>query len=465
MVLNFSPIVRNLGSWLNRGRGTTTHSSQVMTTASPTRIPRAEHNISRANISQGALRVLRQLREAGFAAYLVGGGVRDLLLGREPKDFDVATDAHPDQVKQVFGRHCRLIGRRFRLAHVRMGREVIEVATFRGRAESEDMDKRNPAKGMLLQDNVYGSIEEDALRRDFTVNALYYNIADFSVLDFGQGMTDLNNGMLRLLGDPAVRFREDPVRMLRAVRFAAKLGFKIDAETERLMPQQASLLTEVPSARLYDECLKLFHSGQALETFEKLRHYHLFEVLFPDTERCLADEEEHFPITFVSHGLHNTDSRINQDKPVTPAFLFAVLLWEPVRRLAERHLAEQAEGEIPALQQAGGEVVARLVSRVAVPRRFTLVMREIWQLQPRFQMRRGKRPERLLSHPRFRAAYDFLVLRARAGEVEQELADWWTRFQERPGAVPVEPQEQAEQGPAKRRRRRRTKKKSEVSES
>ncbi len=419
-------------------------------------IPRAEHNISRANISQGALRVLRQLREGGYDAYLVGGGVRDLLLGREPKDFDVATNAHPEQVKQVFGRHCRLIGRRFRLAHVRMGREIIEVATFRGRADGPAQQENR--SGMLLQDNVYGTIEEDALRRDFTVNALYYNIADFSVIDFGRGMNDLRSGTLRLLGDPAVRFREDPVRMLRAVRFAAKLGFRIEPETERLIPQHASLLTEVPSARLYDECLKLLHGGQALETFEKLRHHHLFEVLFADTERCLADEEEHFPITFVSHGLSNTDSRINQNKPVTPAFLFAVLLWEPVRRLARIHQDKDGEAEVPALQRAGGEVIARMISRVAVPRRFTLMMREIWQLQPRFFMRRGNRPLRLLSHPRFRAAYDFLLLRAQAGEVEQELAEWWTAFQQNEGAgVQVDPsQSQAE--PRKRRRRRPRKK-------
>ncbi|MEO5343731.1 MAG: polynucleotide adenylyltransferase PcnB [Gammaproteobacteria bacterium SHHR-1] len=440
-----------------------TANRQRTTAIQPTLIPRPEHNISRANISQGALRVLRQLKDAGFAAHLVGGGVRDLLLGREPKDFDVATDAHPDQVKQVFGRHCRLIGRRFRLAHVRMGREIIEVATFRGRADAKP--GADPGNGMLQQDNVYGSIEEDALRRDFTINALYYNIADFSVLDFGQGMVDLRAGTLRLLGDPQQRFQEDPVRMLRAVRFAAKLGFNIDRQMERLIPRHADLLKEVPSARLYDECLKLFHGGQALETFEKLRHYHLFEVLFPDTERCLADEEEHFPITFVSHGLHNTDQRINQDKPVTPAFLFAVLLWEPVRRQARILREQEGEAEIPALQQAGGEMIARLVRRVAVPRRFSLMMREIWQLQPRFDQRQGKRPLRLASHPRFRAAYDFLLLRAQAGEVEQELADWWTQFQQNEGAgVTIDPELSEDTAP-KKRRRRRPRKKPEQSQS
>jgi poly(A) polymerase len=466
MAFNLPPIVspnvrnlimRNLNALLNRGaeKGAVKH--QATTLTQPRVIPRPEHSISRANISQGALRVLRQLKDAGFAAYLVGGGVRDLLLGREPKDFDVATDAHPEQVKQVFGRNCHLIGRRFRLAHVRMGREIVEVATFRGRGDGGTSTV--PAKGGMLQhDNVYGSIEEDALRRDFTVNALYYNIADFSVVDFGQGMADLRVGTLRLLGDPQQRFHEDPVRMLRAARFAAKLGFKVEAQTERLIPQHASLLIGVPSARLYDECLKLFHGGQALETFEKLRHYHLFEVLFPDTERCLASEEGHFPITFVSHGLSNTDNRVNQGLPVTPAFLFAILLWEPVRQLAQELQAD--EGETAALQEAASVMIGRLTRRVAVPRRFTLMMREIWQLQPRFAQRQGKRPLRLASHPRFRAAYDFLLLRAQAGEVEQSLADWWTHFQQNEGAgVPIQPElSEAEDASVKRRRRRPRKK-------
>ncbi len=394
----------------------------------PSIIARPDHNISRANISRSALRVLYQLREAGFDAYLVGGGVRDLLLGREPKDFDVVTNAHPEQVKDVFGRNCHLIGRRFRLAHVRSGRDIVEVATFRAIPNEYAVDQET-GNGMLLRDNVYGTIEEDALRRDFTVNALYYNIADFSVVDYGSGMADLRAGMLRLLGDPEVRFREDPVRMLRAVRFAAKLGFNIDAASERLMPGMASLMQEVPSARLFDECLKLFHGGQAVETFEKLRHYRLFDWLFPETERCLGEEEEHFPITFVIHGLANTDARIQEDKPVTPAFLFAVLLWEPVRRLAEEYVENDGLDEVLALQQAGSEILTRSLERVAIPKRYSLDMREIWQLQPRFEGRSGKRPQRLLTHPRFRAAYDFLVLRARAGEAEQELADWWTRFQ------------------------------------
>jgi poly(A) polymerase len=403
------------------------------------------------------LRVLYQLKDAGYNAYLVGGSVRDLLLGREPKDFDVATNAHPDQVKQVFGRHCHLIGRRFRLAHVRMGREIIEVATFRALLEpAKGEEDRETDHGMILRDNVYGTIEEDALRRDFTVNALYYNIADFSVVDYGRGMEDLDKGLLRLLGEPEVRFREDPVRMLRAVRFSAKLGFTIDPASEQLMPTLAHLLLEVPAARLCDEVIKLFHAGQALETFEKLRHYHLFEQLFPETERCLAQEESGFPITLVNQGLANTDARVQEGKPVTPAFLFAVLLWEPVRQLADRYAQADDVGMIAALQSAGAEVVSRHIERVSIPRRFSMTMREIWQLQPRFESRSGKRPFRLLSHPRFRAAYDFLLLRAKSGEVEMELAEWWTRFQAVNGEEQQSMSQKGSEPKGRRRRRRRS---------
>jgi poly(A) polymerase len=405
-------------------------SAKVIKIVSSTVIARPDHNISRANISENALKVLYRLKNAGYQAYLVGGSVRDLLLGREPKDFDVATDALPEEVRRVF-RNCRLIGRRFRLAHVHFGPEIIEVATFRGVNEDADSDERETHKGMVLRDNVYGSIEEDALRRDFTVNALYYNIEDFSVVDYTGGMEDLKAGVLRLLGDPGVRYREDPVRMLRAVRFAAKLGFKIDPACEAPLLTQGQLLEAVPAARLFDEVLKLFLGGTGLETFEKLRHYDLFSCLFHQTESSLSHEENAFPITLVYQGLKNTDDRVREGKPVTPAFLFAFLLWEPVRELAERLLAQgQAENPLDALQQAGSEVVARQVRRVALPKRFSLPMREIWQLQPRFEQRGGKRPMRLVGHPRFRAAYDFLLLRAHAGEVEQELADWWTQFQE-----------------------------------
>lgn len=380
------------------------------------------------NISENALKVLYRLKKSGYKAYLVGGGVRDLLLGREPKDFDIATDAHPEDVKKVF-RNCRLIGRRFRLAHVHFGREVIEVATFRGMQEPSDDGNHETENGMLLRDNVYGTIEEDALRRDFTVNALYYSIEDFSVIDYADGIADLNSGVLRLLGDPEQRYREDPVRMLRAVRFAAKLGFSINPACEEPIFRLGSLLDDIPSARLFEEVLKLFMHGTALQTFEKLRHYDLFGHLFPGTEECLSHEEHLFPITFVANGLKNTDSRVRQEKPVTPAFLFAVLLWEPVRKLAEQ-IQSTGESPQPAMQQAASEVLADQVQTVSIPKRFSLQMRDIWAMQHRFEFRQGKRPQRLLTHPRFRAGYDFMLLRAESGEADPELAKWWTEFQE-----------------------------------
>ncbi len=359
---------------------------------------------------------------------MVGGGVRDLLLGREPKDFDVATDATPEDVKHVF-RNCRLIGRRFRLAHVHFGREIIEVATFRaGHETTSNHAKLDDKSGMLLRDNVYGTIEEDAMRRDFTVNALYYNIEDFSVVDFADGLKDLQAGVLRLLGDPEQRYREDPVRMLRAARFAAKLGFTINPACEKPLLENGDLLDGVPAARLFDELLKLFLGGSALHSFEKLRHFDLFRHLFPETDECLAHEEQGFPITFVTRGLENTDTRICEEKPVTPAFLFAVLLWEPARLRAQK-LEAKGESKHDAMMEAGSAAISQQVSRVAIPKRFSLQMREIWNMQHRLEQR-GKRALRLLEHPRFRAAYDFLLLRAESGEIDMPLAEWWTLMQE-----------------------------------
>lgn len=416
--------------------------------ANPVVIPRDEHTLSRANISPNALKVLYRLRSAGYEAHLVGGGVRDLLLGREPKDFDIATDASPEQVRDVF-RNSRLIGRRFRLAHVQFGREIIEVATFRAGQDIQQAEQHQTDEGMLLRDNVYGNIEQDALRRDFTVNALYYNISDFSIIDYAGGVEDLNNGVLRLLGDPETRYREDPVRMLRAVRFAAKLGFRVAAETESPIGEFAPLLGEIPAARLFEEVLKLFLGGTAVGSFEKLRQYGLFAQLFPQTDACLAQLDHEFPLTLVLKGLENTDKRIREDKPVTPAFLFAVLLWEPVRqRAAQLEAADTPPYQ--AIQQAAGAVLARQIEQVSLPRRFSTPMQEIWVLQSRFTQTRGKRPLKLMSHPRFRAAYDFLLLRASAGEADPELAAWWTAFQEGNADAPPP----TEPGSAGRRSRR-----------
>ena len=377
--------------------------------------------------------------------------MRDLLLGREPKDFDVATDASPEQVREVF-RNCRLIGRRFRLAHVHFGQEIIEVATFRAGQDGEQSEEHQTDEGRLLRDNVYGNIEQDAMRRDFSVNALYYNIADFSIIDYAGGVEDLQQGVLRLLGDPETRYREDPVRMLRAMRFAAKLGFRLAPDTAAPIGTLGALLADVPPARLFEEVLKLFLGGIAVASFEKLRQYGLFAHLFAETDACLAQLDHEFPLTLVLNGLDNTDNRIREGKPVTPAFLFAVLLWEPVRQHAE---LLQAGGTAPhqAIQQASAEVLSRQLERVSLPRRFSTPMQEIWSLQPRFGHTRGKRPQRLLAHPRFRAAYDFMLLRATSGEADPELAAWWTALQDGNSEAPP-PSKPESEGRRPRRGRR-----------
>lgn len=415
-------------------------------------IPRDEHGISRANISENALKVLYRLNKAGYEAYLVGGGVRDLLLGREPKDFDIATDASPEDVRKLF-RNCRLIGRRFRLAHVHFGREIIEVATFRAAHESSGGGAISE-NGMLLRDNVYGTLEEDAWRRDFSVNALYYNIRDFSVVDYTGGMADLKAGRLRIIGDPHERFREDPVRMIRAVRFAAKLGFRIDHECEDAIRELGYLMEEVSNARLFDETLKLFLAGSGVETYELLRHYRLFAHLFPETDECLGEEENNFPHTLLLHALENTDKRIAENKPVTPAFLYAALLWEPVHR-ESRLFIERSISPIQAVQLAGDAVIERQVKRVQVPKRFSLQSREIWEWQERLKRTGGKRALTMLEHPRFRAAYDFLLLRAQSGEEVKELADWWTVFQQSDEAQRVTMMRSGGRGNGKGKPRRR----------
>lgn len=372
--------------------------------------------------------MLYRLHKAGYAAYLVGGSVRDLLLGREPKDFDVVTDAHPEEIKQLF-RNCRLIGRRFRLAHVVFGREVIEVATFRAGPDRapDDEDEARGDTGMLLQDNVYGTIDDDAARRDFAINALYYNIADFSVVDYAGGLADLRGRRIRMLGDPELRYREDPVRMLRAVRFAAKLGFEVEPLTAAPFEDLVPLLRHVPPARLFDEVLKLFMSGHALASLEALDRFGMLGELFPAAARAM--EAEDVAAALLRGGMRATDARIAEGKPVTPAYLFAVLLWPAVlEELAE--VDDRHRWQVGALQAAGDAVTARQIQRVTIPKRFSLPMREIWTLQARFQRRHGKRVWRLLDHSRFRAGLDFLSLRAASGEPVAELSDWWQQFAE-----------------------------------
>jgi poly(A) polymerase len=400
----------------------------IQDSGAPRILSRPEHNISRANISENALKVLYRLKAAGFEAYLVGGGVRDLLLGREPKDFDVATSALPEEVAAQF-RNSRLIGRRFRLVHVHFGSEIIEVATFRGEHQEGDHEAGRVEDGMILRDNVYGTLEQDAWRRDFSINSLYYDIRDFSVVDYTGGLEDLEAGLLRIIGDAEQRYCEDPVRMLRAVRFAAKLGFRVHPDSETPMLKLGDRLEAVPPARLFDEILKLLLSGSAVETYELLRHYNLFGYLFPMTEACLAKEEEGFPHLLVARGLANTDERVAEGKPVTPAYLFAILLWEPVHTRAVQ-LQGEGMSEIEALQLAAEEVLSAQARHVALPRRFSLQTREIWLMQARLKRRNGKRAQRLLELPRFRAGYDFLLLRIEVGEEElAPLGQWWTEFQ------------------------------------
>lgn len=404
----------------------------------PIIVPRAEHPVSRAHISQGTLKVLYRLREGGYQAFLVGGAVRDLLLGIQPKDFDVATDAHPEQVRKLF-RNCRLIGRRFHLAHVRFGPEVIEVATFRAAHTEVDEDhsvdevghRVQDEHGRILRDNLYGSIEEDVWRRDFTANALYYNIEDYSIWDYVGGVADARDRVLRLIGDPETRYREDPVRMLRAARFAAKLGFTLHPDTEAPVHKLAYLLDGVPPARLFDEAMKLLLAGSAGASCNLLARLGLLSHLMPDVVRAVNEAPASAGARLLQLGLASTDDRVRADKSVTPTFLFAVLLWPAILREAGA-----PNGPLPqdpaVLGAATDAVMSRQLRRIAVPKRFMLPMRDIVLMQPRFERRAGRRAARFLEHPRFRAAYDFLLLRAAAGEIDPELANWWTRLQEMP---------------------------------
>ena len=389
-------------------------------------IPREQHTISRKNISAGALRVLYRLNEAGFSAFLVGGAVRDLLLGGRPKDFDVATNATPEDVKRLF-RNCRLIGRRFRLAHVVFGHEIVEVATFRGSSDDGSGD-RHVVDGRIVRDNVYGTIEEDAVRRDFTVNALYYDISDFSVRDYVGGYDDLARRELRLIGDPVQRYREDPVRMLRAVRLAAKLGFTIAPEARAPFDELGELLLQAPPARLFDESLKMFMAGSGLKSFRALDASGLLADVYPLTARALAIKSGGTFRAMIEQGMANTDARVAEGKPVTPAFLFAILLWGPVRAQVAKEIARGTDMNL-AWIRIGNLVMDEQSKHVAIPRRFAIVIQEIWSLQPRFESTQKKRVFRLLAHPRFRAAYDFLLLRAGESAEIAALGEWWTQAQ------------------------------------
>ena len=397
----------------------------------PVVITRGEHGISRKQFSPNAIKVLYRLKDGGYDAYLVGGCIRDILLGQQPKDFDVVTNATPDQVKKLF-RNCRLIGRRFRLAHIVFGREIIEVATMRGHHEAQE-DKNQISQssehGQLLRDNVFGSIEEDAERRDFSINALYYSIKDFSIHDYANGLEAIKAKQIELIGDPETRYREDPVRMLRAVRFATKLDMSISPKSEKPIGELANLLDNIPPARLFEEVLKLFLNGKAEANFLMLRKYGLFNALFPSLNKILDKNPNGFEHAFILQMFQNTDKRINADKKITPAFIFAALLWFPLLACTKKLQAQDQLSEYEAFAQAMNKVLSENAQHVAVPKRFTLGARDIWHIQHRLDKRAGQRAYRLTQQARFKAAYDFLLLRVDAGETEQtELAQWWTQY-------------------------------------
>lgn len=401
-------------------------------------IPASEHRLSPASIPGIATDIVNRLESAGFSAYIVGGCVRDLLLNHQPKDFDIATNAKPEEIRGLF-RRSRIIGRRFQIVHVLSGREAIEVTTFRSHHDTNPMleptSPRHPAAetssrskdGLLLRDNVFGTIDEDAQRRDFTANALYYHLTDNTIHDFTGGFADIQRAVLKVIGDPHLRYREDPVRMLRAARFVAKLGFALDPRSAEPIPQLSQLIRDIPSARLFDETLKLLMNGQSLATFTQLRELGLVAPLFPDTGDILAQTDTP-ALAFIEQALRNTDERVRTGKRVTPAFLLAALLWPAVRARAEA-LGAHGQPALTAIQDAAGQILSHQLRRIAIPRRFTLAIREIWGLQPRLMNRAGPNAQRLIANSKFRAGYYFLLLREQAGEDLGGLGDWWTRYQ------------------------------------
>ncbi|WP_371187153.1 polynucleotide adenylyltransferase PcnB [Thalassotalea maritima] len=431
----------------------------------PIVLDRDEHNVSRKELSENALKVLYRLNKGGYDAYLVGGGVRDILLGEHPKDFDIVTNATPEQIKQLF-RNCRLIGRRFRLAHIVFGRDIIEVATFRGhhkeQVSSTDKHAKQSEHGMLLRDNIYGTIDEDAERRDFTINALYYSINDFKVYDFANGVKDIKNRIVRLIGDPETRYREDPVRMLRAIRFATKLDMTIDAATKAPIKTLAPLMANIPPARMFEEYIKLFLGGKAHANAHMLAQYQLLEYFFPHFAEDLRNKPDGTAVQFIDKVLHNTDSRINDGKRVTPAFLLAAVIWHRIEAQVNV-LVKQQMSHQDAFFSAMHEVFGEQQRCIAIPKRLQLPMKDIWFLQQKLTQREAKKVYKTLEHPRFRAGYDFLLLRAEVegGEL-QELADWWTHFQ---AAAPDTQQQMLKSfRPSRQKRRRSPRKRNKVSD-
>jgi poly(A) polymerase len=412
-----------------------------------------KHSVQREQISKCARRTCEELQRAGYAAFVVGGAVRDLLLGKIPKDFDIATSATPEEVRSVF-RRSRIIGRRFQIVHVLCGQEMVEVSTFRAHFARELDEENKDEHGRMLSDNIFGTQAEDAMRRDFTVNALFYDPVKEEVWDYVHGLKDLKSRKLVIIGDPATRYREDPVRMLRAARLGAKLGLSIDPKSREPIRELRHLLENVPQARLFEEILKLLLSGNAVECVRLLRELDLHRGLLPLLDTALEDPETG---PFAMAALRATDERLAADKPVSPAFLLAALLWGSVEKNLKK-FEDKGQTTVPALHSAMHEALDVQRDTLAIPRRFDATMKELWLMQPRFLQRGGSRPYRLLEHPRFRAAYDFFALRAASANAPQEAAEWWGRFQ----AVGPDERERMllsdEAGPKKRRRRRGKKK-------
>jgi poly(A) polymerase len=417
----------------------------------PTVAPAVRYGVGNEGVSGGAMQVIERLQDKGYHAFVVGGAVRDLLLGFKPKDFDIATNATPEQIKPLF-RRAFIIGRRFRLVHVLAGAETIEVSTFRAAKDSNETD--SDEHGRILSDNVFGSQADDAARRDFTVNALYYDPVAEEIWDYLGSLKDIKARQLRLIGDPETRYREDPVRMLRAVRLSAKLGLAISTKSRTPIKRLAPLLSNVPPSRLFEEMLKLLLSGHAVTTLSTLRREGLHHGLLPLLDVILEQPQGQ---KFIELALADTDERVREGKPVSPSFLFATLLWHDVNQDWE---ARKAAGErpIPALHAAMDAILDRQAEQLSIPKRFVGIMKEIWTLQPRFDQRSGQRPFRLLETERFRAAYDFLALRCKSGELPEELAQWWLAFQNAEGDMRTDLLKQDERTPGGSKRRRRPRK-------
>ena len=386
-----------------------------------------DHKLTKGMMSSHALKVVEKLEAGGFQAFIVGGSIRDLLLNRVPKDFDVATNATPKQIKSLFER-ARIIGRRFQIVHVKLQKQIIEVTTFRSNNNDSLNEQRLRTKnGMLTRDNVFGSLTDDSIRRDLSINALYFNPRDNTITDFTNGFSDIQNRVIRVIGDPIIRFREDPLRLLRVVRFAAKLNFSIDSRTSEPMKHHAQDLRQISPPRLFDESLKLFMSGYGFKTFELLKEFDLVRYMLPQLHDHIESDNLH--LRLVRQALMNTDYRLENKQRVTPAFIYAALLWPAVQANAKR-FRRRGKSARQSLDEAADKVIASQITITAIPRRFTLSMRQIWTLQIYLEKSIGKRARRLIDNPRFRAAYDFVLLREQAGENLNGLGDWWTKYQE-----------------------------------